>query len=116
MDDAFKATTTEARGDNVVVRVEGRLDAKTAPRLLEHCQGARSPAGHLVLNLSDVTFLSSSGVGVLLVLAERTRSEGGSLRIAAPSHAVRAPLELLNLHRFLTIDGSEGEALAALGA
>ena|SRR5262245_15192762 len=116
MDDAFKATTTGTHGASVVVHVAGRLDAKTAPRLLEHCQGARATAKHLVLNLSDVTFLSSSGVGVLLVLAERAKSEGGSLRIAAPSQAVRAPLELLNLHRFLTIDGSEGEALAALGA
>jgi anti-anti-sigma factor len=116
MDEPFKATT-ESRGSSVVVRTEGRLDAKTAPRLLEVCLTARTAdAPHLVLNLTDVTFLSSSGVGVLLVLAERTRSEGGSLRIAAPSAAVKGPLELLNLHRFLTIDESEAEALAALGA
>ncbi|HET9327103.1 MAG TPA: STAS domain-containing protein [Candidatus Eisenbacteria bacterium] len=116
MVDSFKATTTESRGDSVVVRAEGRLDAKTAPRLLEHCVEARPAGIHLVLNLAEVTFLSSSGVGMLLVLAERTRSEGCSLRIAAPSVAVTGPLELLNLHRFLTIDESEGESLRALGA
>ena len=116
MDDGFKATTADARGNSVVVRAAGRLDAKTAPRLLEHCLAARPARGHLVLNLGEVTFLSSSGVGMLLVLAERSKSEGGSLRIAAPSAAVRAPLELLNLHRFLTIDDNECDALAALGA
>ena len=73
-------------------------------------------SGHLVLNLSAVTFLSSSGVGVLLVMAEKARGDGGSLRLASPSAAVRAPLELLNLHRFLTIDGSEDDAMSALGA
>ena len=115
MDEAFKATTTASRGSSVVVKAAGRLDAKTAPRLLEHCLAAYAPGGHLVLNLADVTFLSSSGVGMLLVLAERTKSEGGSLRIAAPSAAVKGPLELLNLNRFLTLDESEGDALAALG-
>src|SRR5262245_16095295 len=116
MDEQFKATT-ESHGSSVVVRTGGRLDAKTAPRLLEACLAARTEGSpHLVLNLHDVTFRSSSGVGVLLVLAERTRSEGGSFRIAAPSAAVKGPLELLNLHRFLIIDESEAEALAALGA
>jgi anti-anti-sigma factor len=115
MDDV-KTTTAESRGASVVVRVEGRLDAKTAPRVLEHCLAARTTGGHLVLNLGGVTFLSSSGVGMLLVLAERSKSEGGSLRIAAPSAAVKGPLELLNLHRFLTIDTTEGDALEALGA
>lgn len=116
MDDVFKATTAQGRGAAVLVRVEGRLDAKTAPRLLEHCMAARHAGGHLVLNLASVSFLSSSGVGVLLVLAEKSKSDGGSLRLASPSAAVRTPLELLNLHRFLTIDGSEDEAMSALGA
>ena len=116
MDDVFKATTAKGRGSAVVVRVEGRLDAKSAPRLLEHCLAARHAGGHLVLNLSQVTFLSSSGVGVLLVLAEKVREGGGSLRIASPSAAVRAPLELLNLHRFLAIAGNEDDALSSLGA
>jgi anti-anti-sigma factor len=116
MDDVFKATTANGQGEAALVRVEGRLDAKTAPRLLEHCLAARRAGGHLVLNLSAVSFLSSSGVGVLLVLAEKARSDGGSLRLASPSAAVRAPLELLNLHRFLTIDGTEDESMSALGA
>jgi len=115
MDEAFKAAV-EHRGASAVVRVEGRLDAKTAPRLLAECLAARRSGGHLVLNLADITFLSSNGVGMLLVLAERSREGGGSLRIAAPSEAVRAPLELLNLHRFLTIDASERESLSALEA
>ena len=116
MDDSFKATTAQGRSGAVIVRVEGRLDAKSAPRLLEHCRAARHAGGHLVLNLGGVTFLSSSGVGVLLVLSENARLDGGSLRIAAPSAAVRAPLELLNLHRFLVIDGGEDEALSSPGA
>ena len=116
MDDIYRATTTMGRAGAAVVRVEGRLDAKSAPRLVEHCVAARHSGGHLVINLGQVTFLSSSGVGALLVLAEQVKADGGTLRLAAPSVAARAPLELLNLHRFLSIDDSEDDALASLGA
>jgi stage II sporulation protein AA (anti-sigma F factor antagonist) len=115
MADDFSVHTAESRDRVAVVRVGGRLDARTAPRLLSHCLEARPPGGHLVLNLAEVTFLSSSGVGVLLVLSEKVRADEGSLRLASPSPAVKAPLELLNLHRFLALDESEGDALAALG-
>lgn len=105
MDDAFRIATEADTAGSVTVSARGRLDAKTAPRLLEHCLAARRPNTELVLLLSEITFLSSSGVGMLLVLSDRCKTDGGSLRIASPSMAVRAPLELLNLHRFLTIDG-----------
>ena len=116
MSDEFKLTLSERRGHAWVVRVEGRLDARTAPRLIDYHAASRIGAGHLVLILSEVSFLSSSGVGALLVLSERLKTEGGSLRIVTPSVAVRAPLELLNLHRFLSIDDSQDQALAAVGA
>lgn len=116
MVDDFTVRTAEGRGTVAVVRVAGRLDARTSPRLLSHCLGARPAGGHLVLNLSEVTFLSSSGVGVLLVLSEKVRADGGTLRLASPSPAVKAPLELLNLHRFLALDDSEDAAFTALGA
>jgi anti-anti-sigma factor len=116
MADDFTVYDAPGRGRAAVVRVGGRLDARTSPRLLEHCLAARASGGHLVLNLADVTFLSSSGVGVLLVLTEKVRADGGTLRLASPSPAVKAPLELLNLHRFLAMDDSEDDALGALGA
>ena len=116
MSEDFKITLSEHRGTAMVVRVEGRLDARTAPRLIEYHAASRIGSGHLVLTLSDVTFLSSSGVGALLVLAERLKAAGGSLRLVTPSAAVRSPLELLNLHRFLLIDDSEEKALSAVGA
>ena len=56
------------------------------------------------------------GVGALLVLAESSREDGGSLQLAPLSVAVRSALDLLNLGRFLSIHASEAEARAAVGA
>jgi len=115
MPDEFKIDTL-ALERATILRVAGRLDARSAPRLLTRCGEARQPGTPLVLNLADVTFVSSSGVGTLLAIAEEARLAGSGLRLAAPSAAVRSAIELLNLDQFLTIDDTEQRALDALEA
>ena len=116
MDESFAVTPGGARGKAVLARVTGRIDAKTSSQLVERCLALCGPGTHLVLNLADVTFLSSSGVGALMVLSERTSGQGGGLRLVALSSAASGPLRLLNLDRFLQIDDSEDQAFAALGS
>lgn len=120
MSEDFTLTAGDGRGRAAVLRVHGRLDARSSPELMRRCQEARAglPDGraHLVLNLAEVSFLSSAGVGVLLALAEGSREDGGSLRLAPVSSAARSVLDVLNLQHFLTIDASEDAALNALKA
>ena len=104
----------QARGRTAVLRVKGRLDVKTAPMLLKQAGDVQTNGQDLVLNLAEVTFMGSSGVGALLVIAEQFLEQAGRVRFAAPSPAVMNVIKLLNLDRFLQIDGSEEESLAAL--
>lgn len=115
MSSSFLVVPGPSRGTTAVVLVQGRIDAKTGPQMVEQCLAARPAGGHLVLDLSGVTFLSSSGVGALMVIAEKVKVDAGTLRIASPSSAVRTPLELLNLNRFLSIDGSVDDAISSIG-
>ena len=108
--------TEEARGQTVLLRVRGRLDARSAPHLLEVASRIRGRSLNLVLDLSGVTFMASSGLGSLLSLAEEFRQSDCRVRLAAPSPAVDSVIHLLNLHQFLTIDATEEEAFHALGA
>ena len=110
MPDPF-TLTSEVRGPAVVIRIGGRLDARSSPHLLQTCAGLRRPS-HLVLNLSHVTFISSSGVGALLSLCEEFSGLRGSFRLAPISPEVRSSIRLLNLEPFLTLHESEAEALA----
>ncbi len=93
-----------------VLRVIGRLDARTSPLLIEQCVPVRERGRPLILNLEGVTFLSSSGIGSLLALTEEFRERGASLRLAAPSQTVREAVELLNLQEFLALYDSEADA------
>lgn len=115
MADGF-GITEETRGRTVLLRVRGRLDARSAPHLLEVGSRIRMRNLNLVLDLSGVTFMASSGLGSLLSLAEEFRQSESRVRLASPSAAVDSVIHLLNLHQFLTIDASEQEALHALEA
>ncbi|HYJ31761.1 MAG TPA: anti-sigma factor antagonist [Candidatus Binatia bacterium] len=113
MPDSF-GIQEETRGRAVLLRVRGRLDARSATHLLEVGSRVRARNLNLVLDLSGITFMASSGLGSLLSLAEEFRQGDTRVRIASPSAAVTSVIHLLNLEPFLPIDGSEEEALHAL--
>jgi anti-sigma B factor antagonist len=97
-----------------VLRVEGQLDTTSAPVLIKRCQEIGAARTNLVLNLSQVTFIASSGVGALLSVLEEFKESGLSLRLASLSPAVQSVIELLNLDQFIAIDPTEAQALLAL--
>lgn len=109
-------TISDAQTDSQValMRIAGRLDAKSAHRLFSHCR-EKLQGGHrrLIINLSQVTFVASSGIGTLLALTEELKQVGGSLRLVELSEPVESVVRLLNLAQFLSIDASEDEALEA---
>jgi anti-sigma B factor antagonist len=105
----------EMRTDAVgLLRVTGRLDAKSAPLLTQRCSSYRVDGKDLILNLAGVSFVASSGLGSLLSLAEEFHQAGCSLRLACPSTAVLSVIRLLNLDQFLAIDLTEEDSIHAL--
>ncbi len=95
----------------VVLRPEGRLNMVAAPDLREQLHGLVS-AGHarLVVDLSAVETIDSSGLGALISGLKAARQGGGDLRISAPSEQAMAVLELTNLNRVLKVADSPDSA------
>jgi anti-sigma B factor antagonist len=116
MPDPFQIDEGPSSDQALVLRVSGRLDATTAPRLAERCAEAMTPTRRLVLNLEKVSFIASSGVGALLATAERYREAGSNLHLAALSPPVAAVIRLLNLDAFLHVHASEALAIDELKA
>lgn len=114
-------TTTEIevtdggrRGRIAVLHVQGRLDASTAPVLLERCAQVQAQGEDLVLDLSGITFLGSSGVGAMLVLVEQFEEQAGKVHFADLSEAVRSVVDLLDLGQHLPLHGTIDDAVAAM--
>jgi anti-anti-sigma factor len=116
MNPDFEIESVSLSHDLTVLRVSGRLDARSAPVLSAQAALVRERGQHLVLNLSRVTFVASSGIGALLALVEEFANTRSSVRLAAVSPTVDAVVKLLNLGQFLRIDATEADSAAALRA
>src|SRR5574341_1075545 len=114
MPDDFQISNGTTKGRTVLLRVAGRLDTKTASQLLHRCRAVRSGGQNLVLNLSEVSFIASSGIGALLALVEQFHESGASVRFAALSSPVESVIPPLSLHLSLTIHSCAPDALSAL--
>jgi len=98
-----------------VVRLAGELDAEQAPGLRSLlADRVLSGPGHLVLELSGLTFIDSSGLATLIAVHKGTRAAGTSLVLARPSDAVTKVLALTGLRTVLATAPSVEDALAAL--
>ncbi|NEB77718.1 STAS domain-containing protein [Streptomyces sp. SID14478] len=82
----FRVAETKDRGDWAVVRVSGEMDLVTSPALRQQVHDAVADGRHsIVLDLSDVLFCDSSGVGVLIATRRLMRSCQGRLRLILPA-------------------------------
>ena len=95
-----------------VVHLAGRLDLLSAGEVKERLAQAVAD-GHrrLVVDLQDVIFLDSSGLGALISGLKAARVAGGDLRLARAGEQVQLVLRLTTLDRVLRPYPSVEEAL-----
>lgn len=98
---ALSVETLELGAETVIV-LRGEFDL-TGVELFEAAVAQTSPAGALVLDMRDLSFLDSSGLGCLVNVYRRAQSEGWSLVLTAPQRAVSLILRLTGLDERLTI-------------
>ncbi len=107
-------TTVEAFGDAaVVVTVSGEVDAYSAPTLRLDLRRVveEDGANVLVIDLSAVTFLDSSGLGAIVGALRRLSERGGQLRIVEPRSSARRIFELTRLDTVLELYADREAAL-----
>ena len=78
------------------LHLEGELDLAAAPRLTEALLDFASSEGEVHLDLTEVSFLDSSGLRAILALA-RSRGDHGSLVLLAPSASIMRILEIMGI-------------------
>jgi stage II sporulation protein AA (anti-sigma F factor antagonist) len=89
----------------LLVTVAGDLDLETAPHLRAAVDAEleRSQAAHLLLDLSAVGFLDSSGLGAILGRYRTVTAAGGRMGIAGARDAVRRVLRLSGIARIISL-------------
>ncbi len=107
--------TTETRGTATVIALKGNMmggpDASKLNSTLHELLAAGKK--QVVLDLSGVQFINSSGLGLLIGGVNAMRAGGGSLRLAGASEKILALIKITKLERVFETHPSVAEALAS---
>ncbi|MEO1009234.1 MAG: STAS domain-containing protein [Planctomycetota bacterium] len=104
------------RSGAVVVSPQGEVDLVRSPQLqtsLQDAMGKLSKGGSLIVDLSGVTYMDSSGVATLVQGLQLSRKKGVDLTLCALQDRVRSIFEIARLDTVFRMTGSLDEALSA---
>ncbi len=100
----------EQRNGAVIVTIGGEITMENTPELKQEVEQAiKGDYEHLILELSDVSFIDSSGIGFLVSMSTRVGNAGKSFELLKPSPQVTKTLELVQLIKYFRILRSDDE-------
>ncbi len=106
--------SSETRDEVTIVHVGGEIDVYTAPVLRERLDEHISAGRHnLVIDLQDVSFMDSTGLGVLVGRLKLVRVTNGTLRLVTSSERILKVFTITGLDKVFQIFGSVDDALSA---
>ncbi len=111
----FSIIEQGSEAGHYVIAVRGEIDLFTAPELKKVLTDAIEGGElRLVIDLSEVSFLDSTALGVLIGAVKRLRSRGGALALVNTDASIAKTFEITGLDQIFTILPTREEALAAL--
>ena len=105
----------QSEGPVTVISVSGRLDNATAPTLGEHLSNVLESGRGLLIELSQLDYISSAGFRVLLIAAKRARQTDTQVVLSGLSGQVRQLFEVGGFLKLFRVCATRGEGLSALG-
>jgi anti-anti-sigma factor len=100
--------TTDDTGRRVL-KATGAVDRTTGHQLVDEVDAAAEGTSTVVIDLRDVRFMDSPGVGSLVYCNQRLAERHVTLVVRAPQGEVRELLELLDVDRAVRVEPSTGD-------
>ncbi len=92
-----------------VVEVVGEINLSTSQDLKKSFE--KMPVKKIVVDLTGVSYIDSSGLATLVELLKKTKSQGGSMGLAGMSEKVKSLFEITKLDKLFQIYPGQKEAL-----
>jgi anti-anti-sigma factor len=105
---------TRTSNDIHIVAITGSLDSTTSPEAQKSLDAVVAGAKKVALDFSQLDYISSAGLRVLLGAAKHLRASGGKLGMFGLNQSVREVFEISGFATILSVYQSEAEALAAM--
>jgi anti-sigma B factor antagonist len=103
--------TEEFRNNRVIYRIQGDLiSEKESAELVQAADAAlQQQKNQCVIDISDLRYINSSGIGVLITLLTKFRNRGGDVFLINPSESVQKLLIITKLNSIFNVIRSENE-------
>jgi len=107
----------EIEKSTLIVRLEGELDHHTSELVRQKIdfELEKGFVNNLLFNLEKLTFMDSSGLGVLLGRYKKVRQLDGKMSLCCVQTNVNKIFELSGMYKILSNYESEDEAIKSLG-
>ena len=105
--------STRTSNDIHIVAIAGSLDSASAPEAQKALDAVVAGAKKVALDFSQLDYISSAGLRVLLGVAKKLRSSGGTLGMFGLNQSVREVFDISGFSAILPVYPSEAEAVAA---
>lgn len=107
-------TTEKGVSPALIIRVPGKaLNAQASKAFRAEAMDKIKGQKRVVIDLSDLTFVDSSGLGVLIACLRNVNGAGGDLKLCGLGAEVRALFELVRMHHLFAIYNTCDEAVRA---
>jgi stage II sporulation protein AA (anti-sigma F factor antagonist) len=107
----------EVKFDVLCIRLIGELDHHTAEQLREQATKAIEEfhIHHIVLNLEHLSFMDSSGLGVILGRYKQIKQNHGEMIVCAISPSIERLFNMSGMFKIIRLEPTEENALQRLG-
>ena len=105
--------TTRDVNDVKVVQIEGELDTGSSPNAQNQLDQLRGQGvKKILLDLTNLDFISSAGLRVLLATAQELKGNGGDLRVCSLNREVKEVFDISGFSTLLMVFDNEAKALS----
>ena len=106
--------TIRDQGDTKVVMLNGKLDTNTTSAAESEINALLDGgASKLLINFEQLSYISSSGLRLLLATAKRLKGSGGELKVCSLNEMATEVFEISGFSSILNVFSSEQEALGS---
>jgi anti-sigma B factor antagonist len=99
--------------DLCVIRVAGEVDIASTEEFLALATDGLDRCRHLRLDLGEVSFMDSSGLGILLRIRRLAADSGKRLTLASLGAGTRRILQVTGVHQLFEVEGDTGDVRAS---
>jgi len=100
-------------GSWAIVAANGEIDIASAPSLRDALEAVIAPGARVVLDLSGVSFMDSTGLSVVIAAFKRLTGAGGELRLVVAGERLRTLFTITKLSGVLPMFASVADAQAS---